>query len=409
MNVENRKLNEINDLIAKCTITVPEGVSGQVVYNKEFSRRGNTEWVLEPGAEVREGQVLIRLPNQDKMEVKALVQEQSITSVRVGMPAEIRVDALNNQVLKGVVTKVNQYPEQSGWGSSTIRKYAVLVRIISPPSELIPGMNSSVAIQTRRESDRVQIPVQAVYGVQGRYFCLVKKGEGFETVEVELQGDNSTTTVVNTGLEEGDEVVLNPGAYKERMDLPEIILDQPIEMTAEEENLAEEQVADAQANPSSGGSNPMVDQTFTTLDSDSDGKISKEEMAAGDQRAKAFLGKADGDNDGFITKDEANAAFGEMMQKMRQRGGPGAGGPGGGGFGGPGQGGPGQGGPRGGGPGQGGQPGGGGQRPNGPNADATTTSVQPETSGAEISEANAADSAPAEAAESQEPVVGVSE
>lgn len=339
--VELDKLHEIEDLIEKCTISVPEGVSGQVTYNKEFSRRGNTEWILEPGAEVREGQVLIRLPDQDKMEVKALVQESSITSVRVGMPAEIRVDALNNRILKGVVTKVNQYPEQSGWGSSSIRKYAVLVRIINPPSELIPGMNSSVAIQTRQETGKLQIPVQAVYGVQGQYFCLVKRGNRFETVEVELDGDNSTMTVVASGLKEGEEVVLNPGAYKEYMDLPEIVLDQAIEMSDEEAREADEQVEDAKRNPSSNDGDGRIDAIFKPADTNSDGKLSTAELEGVDERMRGRLKRADANNDGEITKQEVSAMFTRMMERMQGgQGGQGGGfggqggrGPGGGGRG----------------------------------------------------------------------------
>jgi hypothetical protein len=74
------------------------------------------------------------------------------------MPANIKVDALNNQVLKGVVTKVNQYAEQSNWGmSSTIRKYAVLVRIIDPHESLKPGMNASVNIQVQYKDNGLLI------------------------------------------------------------------------------------------------------------------------------------------------------------------------------------------------------------------------------------------------------------
>ncbi len=130
--VERSKLEEIKEQIEKCEIRVPEGVEGQVVYAKESSYRGD-DWALEEGASVRERQVLIRLPNPDKMEVKALINEQSITRIEVGMPAKIQVDALTNESLTGVVTKVNQYAESSGWMSSSVRKYAVLVEIISPP------------------------------------------------------------------------------------------------------------------------------------------------------------------------------------------------------------------------------------------------------------------------------------
>ena len=41
LEVERSKLREIEEQIRKCTITVPPGVEGQVVYAKEFSRGGN--------------------------------------------------------------------------------------------------------------------------------------------------------------------------------------------------------------------------------------------------------------------------------------------------------------------------------------------------------------------------------
>ncbi|HMP79539.1 MAG TPA: HlyD family efflux transporter periplasmic adaptor subunit, partial [Pirellulaceae bacterium] len=176
LKVEEDRLADIQQQIANCYVVVPPGVEGQVVYGKESSR-GGTEWALEEGAAVRENQVLMRLPNPKKMEVKALINEQSITSIRVGMPATIKVDALNSQTLKGIVTKVNQYAEQAGWSmSSQIRKYAVFVRIFDPPEELKPGMNASVNIQVQYQQEGLLVPLQAVYGVGDEKYCLVKAG-----------------------------------------------------------------------------------------------------------------------------------------------------------------------------------------------------------------------------------------
>ena len=174
--VETEKLAEIEDMIDKCNIEVPEGVKGQVVFAKESSRGGN-DWVLEEGTSVRQNQVLIRLPNPEEMEVKALINEQSITQIEAGMAATIKVDALNNKTLTGVVTKVNQYAESSGWMSSSIRKYAVLVKIIDPPPALKPGMNASVTIQVQYEPEVLLAPIQCIYSVQDRQFCLAKMGE----------------------------------------------------------------------------------------------------------------------------------------------------------------------------------------------------------------------------------------
>jgi len=242
LRVQERQMADIEELIKKCDVRVPPGVSGQVVYAKESRGRSSDDWVLEEGANVRESQVLIRLPDASKMEVKALINEQNITQIKEGMPASIKVDALNSRTLKGIVTRVNQYAESSSWGSSSVRKYAVKVRIFNPPLALKPGMNASCSIQTQSQDDALIAPIQTIYGVQDRHFCLVSQGNDFVTREVKLGGNNSQMALILEGVEEGDELVMNPGANKDLMELPEFQRAQKIELSAEEQQTA----ADAQ-------------------------------------------------------------------------------------------------------------------------------------------------------------------
>lgn len=373
--VEISQLKDIEDQIKKCKVVVPEGVEGQVVYAKESSRGGN-DWVLEEGTTVRERQVLVRLPNPDKMEIKALINEQSITQIKKGMPAEINVDALNSQKLKGIVTKVNQYAEQSGWMSSSIRKYAVFVRIIDPPEALKPGMNASVSIQARYEPDAIKVPIQAVYAVQDSSFCLVRKGENeWETREVEVDGDNSQVVLIKEGLNVGEMVVLNPGTYKDVMELPETKLDTKIEISKEAQakfdKTQSEESKDSTAGKTSGemasgkptaagggpsgrpdGGRPgggrsgggrggppgggggfsasaIVDRMMQRYDTNSDGKIDAAEIANIDERSRDRVKQGDKNGDGEVSKEEMTKAM-EAMMKRFQGGGAGGGRPGGG-------------------------------------------------------------------------------
>ena len=229
LRVELAKERSISRQIVKCTIRVPKGVAGQVVYAVE--RKRGDDWVMEKGTEVRQTQVLVRVPNPKKMEVKALVNEQSITRVRPDMPVLIQVDALNDQKLKGVVTKVNQYAETGGWMQSSVRKYGVFIQILDPPKALKPGMNASVSIQTKYEQDALLAPLQTVYGVHNRQFCLAVRGDGdYETLEVGIGGDNAEMVMFESGVVEGTELVLNPAAYKDLMDLPEMKRDRRINL-----------------------------------------------------------------------------------------------------------------------------------------------------------------------------------
>ena len=342
--VEKEKLAEIQDQIENCTIRVPEGVAGQVVYAKESSRGGN-DWVLEEGTSVRQNQVLIRLPNPSKMETKALINEQSITRIATGMPCTINVDALNNTTLKGIVTKVNQYAESSGWMSSSVRKYAVFVRILNPPEALKPGMNASVTIQVQYEPDVLLAPIQAIYSVQDEQFCLVRDGDQWETLSVDIGGDNSQMVYFTGGIEEGTELVMNPGAYKQYMDLPELTLESKIDLpegTKAEIGKTSEESTDengpgagrregGRPGQAGGGGRPggagggmggMIDGLMSRYDGNGDGKIDANEMSSLSERAKPMVEAADGDGDGSVTKDELKSA----MEKRMQSGGGGGGG-----------------------------------------------------------------------------------
>jgi len=322
LRVQENQMAEIEEMIAKCEVKVPEGVSGQVVYAKEQRGRGGDEWVLEEGANVRESQVLIRLPDTNKMEVKALINEQNITQIETGMPASIKVDALTDKTLKGVVTKVNQYAESSGWGGSSVRKYAVKVRIIDPPEALKPGMNSSVSIQTKYQPDALMVPIQTVYGVQEQQFCLLTKGDGYETREIKIGGNNSQKALILEGLEEGEELVMNPGAYKELMDLPEVKLDKRIEISEEDTQSATKDVAKTEKKPEAGGGRPGGGGSLpangaafiASKDTNGDGKLSKDEAGS---PYTYFFDRIDKDSDGFLSESEADDTVKSMKKRKR--------------------------------------------------------------------------------------------
>jgi hypothetical protein len=270
---------------------------------------------------------------------------------------------LNNITLKGVVTSVNQYAEQGGWMSSSVRKYAVFVSLIDPPTALKPGMNAAVTIQVRYDPEALTAPIQTVYGVQDQHFCLVKTGDDqYETRQVEIDGDNSQLVVIKDGLTEGDRLVMNPGAYKEKMDLPDFKLDTRIELSDEEAKQAakaqESKKPEAKTgqatsgrpggsgSASGGGGRPgggaggaggagggfnmsaMIDRSMERYDTNSDGSIDADELANIEGRAKEMMSNADSDGDGSVSRAELEKSMAEMMKRFQQGGG--AGGRGGG-------------------------------------------------------------------------------
>lgn len=220
---EQQELAEVEQQIEKCVMYAP--TDGVVVHaNKYSSRGGNAEFVVEAGAQVRERQSLIELPDPTKMQVKCKVNESRITLLRKGMPAKIRLDALPDVTLKGRVTKVNRYAEPGSWYSSSVKEYATTIEIIDPPEVIRTGMTAAVEIFIEQLPDATQVPIQALYEHGGEMFSLVRTGPmSFETREVEIGATNDTMVNIVSGLEPGDKTVLNLREHLNLMDLPEII------------------------------------------------------------------------------------------------------------------------------------------------------------------------------------------
>ena len=214
------QLKLIEDQIAKCEIRAP--ADGQVVYANKSDRRGNSEVIIEEGAPVRERQVIVRLPDPKRMQVKAEISEARIDRIRPGMPVIIHVDALPDVELAGTVTKVNEYPVPGSWWGNSAKEYATYIQINNPPStKLRPGMTAEVRILVEEIDEALQVPVQAILEHQGRHFCFVHSAKGLEPRRVQLGSSNEKFVVIREGLNESEQVVMNPRKFLDYVDLPE--------------------------------------------------------------------------------------------------------------------------------------------------------------------------------------------
>jgi len=306
--LEDQKLSEIEEQIEKCTIFAPE--DGQVVYANDHNRWGGaSEFVVEPGASVRERQVIIRLPDPTKMQVKAKINESRISLVGAGLPVAIEFDAIRDQTLRGEVTKVNQYAEPDSWRSGNIKEYAAFIKISDPPPGVRSGMNAEVRIYVEQLDDALQVPVTALYEIKGHYFCLVKDGDKWETREVRVGSSNDTFMTIEAGLKEGELVAMNPRSYPDKLTIPDL----PDEELPENGKAAGAKEPRPKGPPfagpkekPSGGPDPT--KIFSTLDQDSDGTLSADELKAVPAEQRGLMTAADADGDGSVSLEEFSKA-----------------------------------------------------------------------------------------------------
>jgi HlyD family secretion protein len=218
--LELEKLAELDDQIAKCTITAPQ--KGVVKYAHAMDGRGDQQFIVEEGTVVRERQVIIRLPNANSMRVNLEVNESLIQYVRPGLPAVVSPVGFGDRVLAGTVEKVNQYAEPTGWRQANVKEYKAYVAIDDPPADLRSGMTASVTVRCTEVPDALQVPVQSVYAHGDKFFCFVYDSGKWEAREVKPGPTNDKFFVIESGLNEGDRVSMNPRGYLAQVQLPKI-------------------------------------------------------------------------------------------------------------------------------------------------------------------------------------------
>lgn len=220
LKLEEEKLADLDDQIAKCSITAPQ--DGIVKYAHVMNGRGDQEFIVEEGAIVRERQTIIRLPNADSMRVNVTVNESLVQYVKPGLEALISPVGMGDRMLHGVVEKVNQYAEPTGWRQANVKEYKAYVAIENPTPDLRTGMTAAVTIQCAEVPNALQVPVQSVYAHGSKFYCFVYENGQWEAREVKPGPTNDKFFVIDSGLNEGEHVAMNPRAYLKEVNLPKL-------------------------------------------------------------------------------------------------------------------------------------------------------------------------------------------
>jgi HlyD family secretion protein len=115
------------------------------------------------------GSLIMTIADMSVVTAEVLVDETDIVNVAMNQPAEISVDAMPFQTLKGHVTEIgNSALTKSGLTatqtSSTqeAKDFKVVVIIDNPPTGLRPGLSCTARITTASKKNVLAVPIQAV-------------------------------------------------------------------------------------------------------------------------------------------------------------------------------------------------------------------------------------------------------
>lgn len=155
INQSEAQLREVLEILYKTTIYSP--LDGIVTNLKvEVGER-----VL--GSNFTQGTELMTVSDLNNIEAVVEVDENDVVLVSLGDTAEVKVDAIKDKVIKGIVTQIGNSAITKGFGTQEeVVNFEVRIKLIELDDRLRPGMSCTADISTETVENVLAVPIQSV-------------------------------------------------------------------------------------------------------------------------------------------------------------------------------------------------------------------------------------------------------
>lgn len=150
----------------------------------------------------------ISLVDTSEIEMRGFIDEIDIAMVQLGQEANIILDALPDEEVKGEVAFISPV----GTILAGVVSYDTTITLENPVAELRDGMSATAEIIIERRDDVLSIPNRYIRGTLENPIVVVLVDGQQEERQITLGLSDGINTEVLSGLEEGEKVVLpTPG------------------------------------------------------------------------------------------------------------------------------------------------------------------------------------------------------
>ncbi len=162
---------------------------------------------VDTGALVNEGSTLLfRIAQTTRVRTYINVPQAEAGGMKVGTKAVIKVPDLPSKMFEGTVTHTADALDPSS------RTLLAEVQVDNKAGLLLPGMYAQVQFKTPRREPPVTVRAEALLiRAQGPQVALVRPDNTIHIQLVQLGRDTGESVEVLSGLNEGDQVVINAG------------------------------------------------------------------------------------------------------------------------------------------------------------------------------------------------------
>jgi HlyD family secretion protein len=205
LTTKKRKLEHLNEQLGYCVIKAP--ADGLVVYAGD---RNYSQSQIAEGAQVRERQQLLRLPDTASMKAVVRINESQVPKLRVGQKAMVKIVGVNEPVA-ATLTKISPLADSGQrWWNPDLKEYPVELTLDKTPKEIKPGIGVQAEIYTDRLSDVIAVPLAAIYADRSNNYVFVKDNASGDVkpVPVKIAETNETHARVASGVTPGESVLL---------------------------------------------------------------------------------------------------------------------------------------------------------------------------------------------------------
>ena len=158
---------------------------------------------IELGTMVSIGMPIYRVVDLSTLKIEIGISQDMVNYVKVGTQAKIQISALNNQNFSGIVRYVSpQADEQAGTFKAEIHLPN------TQNMEIRAGMTASIELIISNENKQLSVPNYALVTQNSDRYIYKVENNFAELFKIEIGQSLGSNTIVNSGLAEGDTVVV---------------------------------------------------------------------------------------------------------------------------------------------------------------------------------------------------------